>query len=125
GKLEFLGSVASGGFSPVAAVTGEFTGDGVPELLVANAGNGAFELFRTDGGELVPVERLGDPDLHPVALAVSPLDSSVIYFVEAGADIAEALAVPFGLPVTVGANTGGKDFGEGGASGGTLPGDAA
>jgi hypothetical protein len=66
-------SLSSGGDAPVAAVAGDFSHNGLTDLLVANSGDGLVSLLM--GGENGPslAETFSSPDLlHPTALALSP-----------------------------------------------------
>src|SRR5262249_50846362 len=63
--------VDPGGTIPVAAVPGDFNGDGTIDLIVANNGDGRITFLRGEEGGFAPPQMLLDV-LHPTALALSP-----------------------------------------------------
>jgi hypothetical protein len=71
------------GDTPVAAVAGDFTGDGRTDLLVANNGDGRFDLFLS-GADGFTTSAFSVSGLdHPTALAFSPL-GDVVFGAEEG-----------------------------------------
>jgi hypothetical protein len=73
--------ISSGGIDPVAALAGDFTGDGTTDLLVANADDGVIALFLGGRGGLTLEDASSNPDLpHPTSLALDPLSGSVFQF---------------------------------------------
>jgi hypothetical protein len=78
-------SIASGGLTPVAALTGDFNGDGLGDLVVANNGDGALSLFlgREDGLSLEGLRFLADLP-HPTALAFAGVEGTELQIYVAG-----------------------------------------
>ncbi|MBV8231013.1 MAG: VCBS repeat-containing protein, partial [Planctomycetaceae bacterium] len=66
--------IPSGGTDPVAALAGDFLGDGRTDLLVANNGDGRLALFLGGSDGLEPSINFENPDLpNPTALAMDDL----------------------------------------------------
>jgi hypothetical protein len=98
-------SIPSGGLDPVAALAGDFTGDGTTDLLVANAGDGTLALFLGGLGELTFDGSISNPDLpHPTTLALDAISGSVLQFYAGtqGREAATLLAFNLGGEAGVG-----------------------
>ena len=95
-RLDF----GSGGVRPVAAVMGDFSGDGRSDLLVANNGNGIVSLLLGDASGFILSRTFSHADVrHPSALAVSVARGGVeIYVTDEGRESA-ILLTSFGIPV--------------------------
>jgi len=82
-----IDSISTGGFRPVALVTGDFNRDGFTDLIVANSngaggdaiGNLALLLATEEGYDVAEI--FTDPELtHPSAVALSTLDGDSVFY---------------------------------------------
>jgi hypothetical protein len=92
--------ISSGGLRPVAAVMGDFSGDGRSDLFVANNGNGVVSLLLGDVSGFILAQTFLHADVrHPSALAVLAGGSGVeVYVTDEGHESA-ILLTSFGIPV--------------------------
>jgi hypothetical protein len=79
-RVPVFEQISSGGSNPEAVVSGDFTGDGFTDLIVANNGNGLIDFLAGDANGFSTPEALPLEVLHPTDLAVSNLDD-VLYVV--------------------------------------------
>ena len=72
--LRLVGSPISLGEAPSAAVAGDLTGDGLPDLLITNTDDGTVTLLVGDGSGRFPRRRTFSAGENPVDLALGDLD---------------------------------------------------
>ena len=88
----------TGGLDPVAAVAGEFFGNGLESLIIANNGDGLFSLL--GGTEGLQVEAtLSNPELsEPTALVLAASTGNEVSFYATTAGLEAAFTLAFLLP---------------------------
>ena len=72
--LRLIGSPISLGAAPSAAVAGDLTGDGQPDLLITNTDDGTVTLLVGDGSGQFPLRKSFSGGENPVDLALGDLD---------------------------------------------------
>ena len=72
--LRLVGSPISLGAAPSAAVAGDLTGDGQPDLLITNTDDGTVTLLVGDGSGQFPLRKSFASGENPVDLALGDLD---------------------------------------------------
>ncbi len=72
--LRLVGSPISLGAAPSAAVAGDLTGDGQPDLLITNTDDGTLTLLVGDGSGQFPRRKSFSGGENPVDLALGDLD---------------------------------------------------
>ena len=72
--LRLVGSTISLGEAPSAAVAGDLTGDGLPDLLITNTDDGTVTLLVGDGSGQFPLRKSFSGGENPVDLALGDLD---------------------------------------------------
>ena len=72
--LRLVGSPIALGEAPSAAVAGDLTGDGLPDLLITNTDDGTVTLLVGDGSGQFPLRKSFSGGENPVDLALGDLD---------------------------------------------------
>ena len=90
--------IPSGGTNPVAALAGDFNGDRLTDLLVANNGDGRLALFLGGRDGLDLAESMVDPAVpHPTALALDVLTGNLLQFYAGTEGVEAATLLAFDL----------------------------
>ncbi len=89
-------SIPSGGDRPVAALAGDFNGDDMSDLIVANNGDGQIALLLGQAGGL-KLERMLSTDLRPTDLALGSVEGQRVAFFVAGEGTELATPLSFNL----------------------------
>ncbi len=89
----------SGGETPVAGAAGDFNGDGLGDLLVANNGDGVVSLLVGDAAGLLRAGTFAHEELlHPASLALAIRDGRVDVFASGEGRESAVLLTSFGIP---------------------------
>jgi len=90
--------IPSGGTNPVAALAGDFNGDRLTDLLVANNGDGRLALFLGGRDGLDLAESMVDPAVpQPTALALDVLTGNLLQFYAGTEGVEAATLLAFNL----------------------------
>jgi hypothetical protein len=107
-------SIDSGGDRPFAAIEGDFNGDGISDLIVANNGNGAISVFLggANGPSMFEKPVFPEDIEHPTSLEFAVPDTGQLYISQEGVDNVAFFRLPFaftrpGEPPGTGEQSGG------------------
>jgi hypothetical protein len=117
-------SIPSGGNGPAAALAGDFTGNGLDDLIVANNGDGRVTLLLAGPGGPAPAETLSAEGLpHPTAVALASVgaDEVGVYLAGEGVESVSLLTFDTHFGIAVAQTVGGEPPAPAGA---TPPGAA-